>query len=119
MILIVTLLLKSDGSHISLFTDRDLSPKLQIADTLLRGCDGDDSSPEDRRSGPRPQALSVRLAGGGAVAGADGAVDGGEHQPAGCERRRAGGATGVPHRGGGRAAGRVHVRAAVPVLPAL
>jgi len=40
------------------------------------------TSSEDGRGRPRPQALSVRLAGGGAVAGANGAVDGGEHQAA-------------------------------------
>ncbi len=44
---------------------------------------------------------------------------GGEHQPAGRGRGGAGGAARVPHRGGRRAARGLHVRPAVPVLPAL
>ena len=49
----------SDWSHISLFTDGDLSRRLLLTITLLRGGHGNDSSPADEGGGAGAQALPV------------------------------------------------------------
>src|ERR1700722_9821169 len=119
MRMIVTLRLKGDGRHNSLFPYRESSRTLLLTITVLGGGHGNDSSPEGNDAGEGAAAVPVRLGGGRPVARAHGAVHGGQHQPAGRGGGGAGGAARVPDRGGRRAARRLHVRPAVPVLPAL
>src|SRR5579862_3219938 len=85
---VVTLTLKSDAGHKSLFPYRESSRTLLLTITLLGGGHGNDSSPEDNSGGAGAQAFPVGLAGGRLVAGAHGAVHGREHQPAGRDRDR-------------------------------
>ena len=73
------------------------------------------------RTRPRRNSASqpVRVAGRRHLGRADGAEHGRQHQPAGHRpARRPGDPAGVPARGDRRAADRLRVRAAVPVLPA-
>src|SRR5215831_11942373 len=80
---VVTLRLKSDCGHKTLFPYRESSRTLLLTITLLGGGHGSDSSPEDDSGGAGSQAFPVGLAGGRPAAGAHGAVHGREHQPAG------------------------------------
>src|SRR5579862_6010906 len=78
--LIVTLTLKSDGGHKTLFPYRESSRTLLLTITLPRGGHGNDSGPAGNDAGEGAQAVSVRLGGGRPVARAHGAVHGGQHQ---------------------------------------